>query len=193
MSPRFAGADAWLKVAGEATYTVDVQLPRMLHARVLRSAHPRARIRSVDMTAARRLPGVRAVITAADLSDYARRARVLASDRVVSRADAIAAVAADSEEIASRALDLIAVEYEPLPGVFDIRTAIEPASPTLYPDRSAAKLPADQAVQFLRPQAFSDLREALRFPRLAPEGQVRHNTQGIQQPHAAASKTLRGG
>ena len=143
----FAGADARLKVAGSAVYTVDVRLPRMLHAKVLRSAHAHARILSVDVAAARRLPGVRAVITAADLPATARGRRVLAEGRVLSRADAVAAVAADTEEIASRALELIDVRYEPLPGVFDVLDALDPAAPTLYPGRVVPALPPEQAAR----------------------------------------------
>ena len=150
----FAGADARLKVAGNALYTVDVRLPRMLHARVLRSAHPHARVLGVDVEAARRLPGVRAVLTAADLPPSARGRRILAEGRVLSRADAVAAVAADTEEIACRALDLIEVRYEPLPAVFDVLDAVDPAAPTLFPGRAVPALPPEQAARLNNVAAY---------------------------------------
>ncbi len=150
----FFGADALLKVAGTATYTVDVRLPRMLHARVLRSAHPHARILSVDATAARQLPGVRAVLTAEDLPPSARGKRILAEGRALSRADAVAAVAADSEEIARQALGLIEVRYEPLPGVFDVVEALDLAAPTLYPGRAVPALPPERATKLNNVAAY---------------------------------------
>ena len=143
----YPGADARAKVAGSAVFPTDIRLPRMLHGKVLRSAYPHARVMRVDAGAARRLAGVRVVLTGADLPPTARNRRVLAEDRVLSRADAGAAVAADTEEIARHALDLIRVDYEPLPGVFGILQAIDHSSPTLYPDRSAAGLPPEQAAR----------------------------------------------
>ena len=147
--PRFAGADAPLKAAGRAIYTVDIQLPRMLHAKVLRSAHAHARVAAVDAAAARALPGVRAVLTAEDLPATARSRRVLmgVGERVLSRVDALAAVAAESEEIARQALDLIQVDYEPLVGVFDMLQALDPKAPTLHPGRLVGALPAEQAAR----------------------------------------------
>ncbi len=96
----FVGADSLLKAAGTAEYTPDVRLPHLLHGKVLRSAHAHARIVRIDVEAARRLLGVKAILTAADLPRSARNGRVLAEGRVLHYGDAVALVAATSEGIA---------------------------------------------------------------------------------------------
>src|ERR1041385_2019790 len=119
--PRVEGRD---KVSGGATYATDVVLPGVLWGKIARSTVPSARIVRIDTSRAKALPGVRAVITAADIpskrvgrsmSDY----EVLASQRVRFLGEPIAAVAADSLEIADEAAQLIEVEYEELPAVYD--------------------------------------------------------------------------
>ena len=125
------------KVTGRSVYAADVSLPGMLWGKVLRSPFPHARIVSIDTTAARAVPGVHAVITAADLLDslVGRRLRdmpVLARDVVRFVGEKVAAVAAETEEAAEEALLLIDVEYEELPAVFDAHEAMEPDAPTLH-------------------------------------------------------------
>ena len=129
------------KVTGKSVYAADVSLPGMLWGKVLRSPFPHARIVSIDTTEARAVPGVHAVITAADLPDslVGRRLRdmpVLARDVVRFVGEKVAAVAAESEAAAEEALLLIEVEYEELPAVFDAHEAMEPDAPTLHPDLS---------------------------------------------------------
>lgn len=126
------------KVTGKSIYAADVSLPGMLWGKVLRSPFPHARIDSIDTLAAKAVPGVRAVITGADLTDslVGRRLRdmpVLARDVVRFVGEKVAAVAADTEEAAEEALLLIDVEYEELPAVFDAHGAMEPTAPTLHP------------------------------------------------------------
>ena len=127
--------DAWEKVTGKVLYAGDMTMPGMLHARILWSAHAHANIRSIDTTAARALPGVHAVLTHEDVPGSNRYGvavldqRVLAQDKVRSFADAVAIVAADTEEIAREAVERIVVEYEPLPGVFTIEDALAPNAP----------------------------------------------------------------
>ncbi|HVQ16282.1 MAG TPA: hypothetical protein VMS40_21920, partial [Vicinamibacterales bacterium] len=127
--------DAWEKVTGKVLYAGDMTMPGMLHARILWSAHAHANIRSIDTTAARAVPGVHAVLTHEDVPGPNRYGvavldqRVLAQDKVRSFADAVAIVAADSEEIAREAVEKIVVEYEPLPGVFTIEDALAPNAP----------------------------------------------------------------
>ena len=125
------------KVTGKSVYAADVSLPGMLWGKVLRSPFPHARIVSIDTTEARAVPGVHAVITAADLPDslVGRRLRdmpVLARDVVRFVGEKVAAVAAETETAAEEALLLIDVEYEELPAVFDAHEAMEPDAPTLH-------------------------------------------------------------
>ena len=129
------------KVTGKSIYAADVSLPGMLWGKVLRSPFPHARIVRIDTTDARALPGVHAVITAADLPDslVGRRLRdmpVLARGVVRFVGEKVAAVAAETEEAAEEALLLIDVEYEELPAVFDAHEAMEPDAPTLHPGKS---------------------------------------------------------
>ncbi|HLF77449.1 MAG TPA: xanthine dehydrogenase family protein molybdopterin-binding subunit [Dehalococcoidia bacterium] len=131
--------DGPAKVTGQATYAADVKLPGVLWGKCLYSPHAHARIVSIDTSAARALPGVHAVITGADVTSnrFGRTLRdvpVLAKDEVLHAGERVAAVAADDEDIAQRAIDLIEVEYEPLPAVFDALAALEPGAPILHPN-----------------------------------------------------------
>src|ERR1700716_2331524 len=122
--------DAVAKVTGRAMYADDMLLPRTLHCRLLRSPHPYARIRSIDTSAARRMQGVRAVITGADLPikfgilPVTQDERALEHEKVRYVGDPIAAVAATDEEIAAAACDAISVEYEVLKPVMSIEEAL---------------------------------------------------------------------
>ena len=135
------------KVTGRAKYGADVQMPGMLHGKILRSPHAHARIRSIDTTRAQALPGVKAVITAADLPiledaviDFAvlqANARmlaenVLAREKVLYSGHAVAAVAATSPHIAEDALELIEVDYEVLPAVLNVQDAMRDDAPLLH-------------------------------------------------------------
>ena len=129
------------KVTGRSIYAADVSLPGMLWGKVLRSPFPHARIVSIDTEQAKAVPGVRAVITAADLPEslVGRRLRdmpVLARDVVRFVGEKVAAVASETEAAAEEALLLIDVEYEELPAVFDAHEAMEPDAPTLHPEMS---------------------------------------------------------
>ena len=115
---------------GQAQFTTDVKLPRMLHAKILRSPHAHARIVKIDTSKAEKLTGVRAVVTGKDAPDeklYALRDRyVIAREFVRFVGEPVAAVAADTIEIVDEALDLIEVEYEELPTIFDPEEAMKP-------------------------------------------------------------------
>jgi CO/xanthine dehydrogenase Mo-binding subunit len=135
------GAD---KVTGRALFGADIRLPRMLYGAVLRSPHAHARIISVDTRRAAAVPGVKAVVSAADLPSSAdemeaagrryQRAAILARDKVLYYGHAVAAVAATSPHVAEEALALIDVEYEILPPVLDVRQAMQDDAPILLPD-----------------------------------------------------------
>jgi 4-hydroxybenzoyl-CoA reductase alpha subunit len=122
--------DAAAKVTGRAVYADDMMLPRTLHCRILRSPHPHARIVSIDTSAARRMAGVLAVITGADLPikfgilPVTQDERALEHEKVRYVGDPIAAVAATEEEIAAAACDAISVEYEVLEPVMSIEEAL---------------------------------------------------------------------
>ena len=127
------------KVTGAARYAADVARPGMLHAAFVTSPYAHARIASVDTSGARALAGVRAVITGADISRqrFGRRLQdwpVLCWDRVLFIGDRVAAVAADSADVADEAARLVEVEYEELPAVLDTRAALADDAPVLHPD-----------------------------------------------------------
>ena len=112
------------KVTGHVQYVADIKPKGLLHAKLLRSPHAHARIVSIDVSKARALPGVRAVLTAADIPELKRKAptrahAVLAIDRAVFAGQPVAAVAADEPAIAEEALDLIEVQYEVLAAAVD--------------------------------------------------------------------------
>ncbi|OUM96596.1 MAG: xanthine dehydrogenase subunit D [Thermobacillus sp. ZCTH02-B1] len=127
------------KVTGRLKYLTDLALPGMLHGVVLRSAHPHARIRAIRTERAAALPGVRAVLTHRDVPGLnafgiSRQDQpVFCSDRVRYVGDAVAAVAADTPEIAERALGLIEVDYEPLPVLDTPEKALSPDALKLHP------------------------------------------------------------
>jgi len=129
--------DAHDIVTGDAHYFGDLVVPNMLHARVLRSPHPHAVITAVDASKARALPGVKAVLTAADVPAWRagsqRHLRVL-DTTVRYVGDSVALVAAVSEAVAAEALALIDVEYELLPAVYDVDEALAPGAVGLYAD-----------------------------------------------------------
>ena len=125
------------KVTGAARYTADVSLPGTLIGSCLRSPYPHARIVAIDTTAARALPGVHAVLTAADLPDTLIGRRildmpVLARDKVRFQGEKVVAIAAESAAIAEEAALLVEVEYEPLPAVFDPLDAMAADAPRVH-------------------------------------------------------------
>ncbi|MCA1647989.1 MAG: molybdopterin-dependent oxidoreductase, partial [Chloroflexi bacterium] len=126
------------KVAGTTRYAGDLSRPGLLWAKALRSPLPHARIISIDATAARAVPGVHAVLVGSDIPTDVRVGRnmrdmpVLARDKVRFVGEKVAAVAADSLEIAEQAVNLIEVEYAELPAVFDPLEAIRPGAPLVH-------------------------------------------------------------
>ena len=133
--------DAPDKAIGRTRYINDMVLPRMLIGKILHTDRVHALIKNIDVTAAKALPGVHAVLTGKDVPELRfgfRRDNVpLKRDKVRCTRDEIAAVAAETEEIAAQALDLIKVEYEDLPAVFSPRDALEDDAPVIhdeYPD-----------------------------------------------------------
>jgi carbon-monoxide dehydrogenase large subunit len=125
------------KVTGRAVYGVDVKLPGMLHGRMLRSPLPHARIVRIDVSRATALTGVRGIVTGRDVP-YTHNASIikdwpfLAIDKVRHVGEPVVGVAAIDEETAEEALELIDVEYEELPGVFDAEEAMKPGAALVH-------------------------------------------------------------
>jgi 4-hydroxybenzoyl-CoA reductase subunit alpha len=130
------------KVTGNARYTFDIVLPNMLYGKILRSPHPHARILNIDTSRAEKLIGVKTVVTGKDTLGKKmgiwRRFPELCDEEILCRSkvryigDPVAAVAAVDEDTAEEALDLIEVEYEPLPAVFDPLEAIREDAPQIH-------------------------------------------------------------
>ena len=141
------------KVTGRARFGADVHLPNMLVGKVLRSPHAHARLKSIDTSRARSLPGVKVVVTRDDFDDLPSEfvpagemlvnyrdivRNVMAREKVLYEGHPVAAVAAISERAAKEALDLIEVGYEVLPHVMDVEEAMAPDAPLLHEDMITA-------------------------------------------------------
>src|SRR4051794_15177808 len=130
--------DAVDKLTGAAEYASDLVLPGMLYAKVKGSPHARARIVRIDTSKAEQLIGVHAVLTGHDLDYklglYVVDKDILAKDEVRHYGEAVAAVAAETLDIAAHAIELIEVEYEPLPAVLNHVDALDPEAPLVHPD-----------------------------------------------------------
>ncbi len=126
------------KLTGDALYIADLKFSGLLHARVKRSPHARARILKIHTKKAAALAGVRAIVVGDDLDYrvglYIVDKYILARGWVRHFGEAVAAVAADSPEIAQKAVDLIEVEYEPMPAVLDPVKAYEKGAALVHPD-----------------------------------------------------------
>ena len=137
--PRIDGIE---KATGQAKFTVDTVLPGMLHGKFLRSPLPHARVLSINVDKARRVPGVKAIITRDDVAGiryafvdtprYPADETPLAVDKVRYIGDEVAAVAATDLDAVEEAIGLIEVEYEPLPPVFDLEEAMKPGAPDIH-------------------------------------------------------------
>jgi nicotinate dehydrogenase large molybdopterin subunit len=142
---RHAHHDFIDKVKGTMLYAADHHPPGMLHGRVIRSTVPSARVVSIDIEAARSLPGVAAILLAADvpnnglivrasggLGELAVEMPILASDRVRYAGEPIGLVAAETQQIADHAAELVVIHYEELAGVFDPLQAMQDGSPLVH-------------------------------------------------------------
>lgn len=193
---RLEGVD---KVSGRAQYAADVNLPGTLWAKVLRSPIPHGRIVRIDTSAARSLRGVHVVLTGADVPTVMTGQRlkdipVLAADRVRHVGDPVAAVAADTLEIAEEAITRIAVEYEELPAVYDPLEAIQAGAPLLHENptayRNAPQLP-EEVSRLPNIQGYTMQEEGDLDARMAEADRVFDHTfrtqlthHGYLEPHA---------
>jgi len=137
------------KVTGRARFGADLAMSGQLVGKVLRSPYPHARIRSIDTSAAEKLPGVKAVITGMDFKEQPSEfipagemmvnykdvvRNVMAREKALYEGHAVAAVAATNAGVAKEALKLIKVDYEVLPHVIDVLEAMQPGAPILHED-----------------------------------------------------------
>ena len=193
---RHDGAD---KVTGKAVYGTDLNLPGMLWGKVLRSPYAHARIKSVDASKAEALPEIKAVVTYKDLANVEDRIEevgedvytsmkyvrdnILASDKALYKGHAIAAVAAASAHAAEEALDLIEVEYEPLPPVTDVEAALAPGAAVLHDHMTTASLgddtPTGTNIASHQQFALGDIEEGFERADLVVEREFR--TQSVHQ------------
>ncbi len=134
------------KVTGKAAYGADLSAPGMLVGKVLRSPHPHARIKSINVEKAAALPGVKAVMTGKDFVEFTldksvmlgiqdmrwMSRNIMARDKALFAGHPVAAVAATSAKIAAQAVKLIEVDYEVLPWVIDVEDAMKPGAPILH-------------------------------------------------------------
>lgn len=160
--PKLIGAnvprvDLQEKATGAAIFTDDIQFGKnLLFARIKRSPYPHALIKSIDISQAEELPGVKAVVTGADFTRriglYLKDRHIFARERVRFVGEPVAGVAAVSEEIAEQAVDLIQVEYEPLPPIFHPQDAIKPDAPLIHPE-----LGAYEVVNFIFPKPGTNI------------------------------------
>ena len=136
-------------VTGKTKFIGDMKLPNMLYGKVLRSPYPHANIKDIDTSRARKLLGVKSVLTYKDVPDWRggmpAHVRVLDS-KVRFVGDAVALVAAETEEIAEEALGLIDVEYERLPAIYDVEEAMKPDAPQIYSEFPGNVLPPNYRV-----------------------------------------------
>ncbi|UCH24502.1 MAG: xanthine dehydrogenase family protein molybdopterin-binding subunit [Trueperaceae bacterium] len=197
------GAD---KVTGKAVYGADVHLPAMLYGAMLRSPHAHARISSIDTSEAERVPGVKAVVTAADLpviqdilTDLGEGVvnlrytsnNVLAHDKVLYHGHAVAAVAATSTAIAEEAVKLIKVEYDLLPPVLDVLEAMKDDAPIILEDLRTTELGEKREGQTNIASHIQhrrgDLEQGFAAADIIVEREFRTGTvhQGYIEPHSA--------
>jgi 4-hydroxybenzoyl-CoA reductase alpha subunit len=184
--------DGIMKVTGRAEYTFDVKLPRMLYGKILRSPYPHARILNIDASKAEKLLGVKAVVTGKDTIGFKvgiwRRYRELCDEEILCRekvryiGDPVAAVAAVDEDTAEEALNLIEIEYEPLPAVFEPLEAIKEGAPQLHEH-------ADRNINVTRHIEWGNVDEGFEQADLVREDWFRCSSQhhACMETHCAVS------
>jgi carbon-monoxide dehydrogenase large subunit len=192
-------------IRGLGQYVDDVKLPNTLHVAILRSPHAHARINRIDTDAARRHPGVAAVFTGAELRDQIGtlpttadnptlripKHYVLAVGKTCYVGEGVAVVVAEDRYRARDALDLIHVEYEPLPAVIDPEKALAPESPVIHsewPDNLAFRWEQTQGdIEKAFQHADKVVKQRLAHQRLAPNA---IETRGVVARYLAAEKEL---
>lgn len=184
--------DGIAKVTGKAMYTFDVSLPQMLHGKILRSPYAHAKILNINVSKALSLPGVKAVVTGQDTLGIKqgiwRRYKELCDEEILARdkvryiGEPVAAVATIDEDTAEEALDLIEVEYEPLPAVFEQLEAIKEGAPLIHEH-------AERNINVTRHIEWGDVDEAFRAADYIREDWFRCSSQAhmCMETHCAVA------
>ena len=184
--------DGVAKITGRAEYTFDITLPRMLYGKILRSSYPHAEILNIDTSKAERLRGVKAVLTGKDTlgrkQGIWRRFKELCDEEILARdkvryiGEPIATVAAVDEDTAEEALNLIEVEYKPLPGVFEPLEAIKEGAPQLHEN-------AERNINVTRHIEWGDVDDAFQKADLVREDWFRCSSQAhvCMETHCAVA------
>ena len=196
------------KVTGRAIYGSDVKLPGLLYGRVLRSPYAHAHVRGVHTDRAKALPGVKAVVTGADIAtgedrivDLGEgagnvkwmRENILADNKVLYKGHPVAAVAATSQAIADEAIKLIEVEYEPHPAVTNVREAMKEDAPRLHNSLTTESLGKKTKKKSNIAKHFQfvlgDVEKGFKKADVVVEREVETATvhQGYIEPHACAA------
>ena len=158
-------ADGPVKATGEALYSTDIKLPDMLIGKIKRSPHPFAKIVSINIDKAQRLPGVEAVITAKNVVQFPYGVVVpdelpLADKYVRFHGDEVAAVAAVDEETAEEALDLLTIEYDELPYVLGTAEAMKPGAVIIHPEREKMEHNIADCIEYDRGEGEAAFKQA---------------------------------
>jgi len=181
--------DGIARVTGQEKYTSDISLPHMLHARVLRSPYPHARIKRIDTTAAEQagavcvtwadIPKVRYNERIVTIPEHLLKDRFVLPDKVRHVGEALAAVAAESEAAAEKALQLIEVEYEVLDAVFDPLEAMKPGAPQLYDSivKWTTEIPVENNIAYTYSYEEGDVEKGFAQADVVVEGEYR--TPGV--------------
>jgi xanthine dehydrogenase molybdenum-binding subunit len=171
------------KAAGKALYIHDLERPGMLYGKIKFSAHAHARILNIDTSKAEKLPGVKAVITAANTPElrigFMRDNFALKKEKVRQYRDEIAAVAAIDPDIAAQAIELIDVQYEPLPAVFSPAEAMAEGAPLIHETDASGKPRKDNRLSLTFHHESGDIEKARAGSAYIAEGDF--STQWIQQ------------
>jgi len=183
--------DGLSKITGQAKFTDDIKLPRMAHAKVLRSPHAHAKILSIDASKALQMPGVLDVLTGTDIPirygpiPVARDETALAIDKVRYVGEPVVAVAATTEAIAWEAARQIQIEYEVLPGIFSIQDALDTTKPLIH---DQARKPSNVLRRVKR--QFGDVDAAFQSADLVLEERYNYpgSTHVPLEPHSALAE-----
>ncbi|MBK8206589.1 MAG: molybdopterin-dependent oxidoreductase [Planctomycetes bacterium] len=184
--------DAYRKVTGEGVYADDMKFPGMLYSRILHAEKAHAKIKRIDTSKAEALPGVRAVVTG---NDAANRFGVLpvsqdelsmAREKVIYNGEPVAAVAADTEEIAAEAIWLIDVEYEPLEEFLKPRDSLKDVSPELQIHDKVEKKHPNTNIHKAVDQEFGDVEGAFKQAEAIVSAEFKFDgiSHGFTEPHA---------
>ncbi len=187
---RLRKIDGLKKATGEAMYADDLVLPRMLHCKILRSPHAHAKIKSIDFTRCRALPGVVEVLEGRELPTqygvipWTQDENALAVDRARFIGDEVAAVAATTEAIAARAIELIDVVYEVLPALVEPEAALAAGAEVIHPGNKHGNISKHVKLE------FGAVDDALKNAAAVAEGEFFYagSTHAPIEPHCALAQ-----